>query len=132
MATSLVGALVLGETAVRAGLISPPAVLVAALSGIMMYIIPNLAPQISLLRFFFCILGGIMGLYGLVLGAIVLCVYMTSLDSYGAPLLAPYAPYIKSDLKDGIIKRETPRMTTRPKSFHNKNKRRQSPARGPT
>jgi len=124
MATSLVGALVLGDTAVRAGLISPPAVLVAALSGIMMYIIPNLAPQISLLRFFFCILGGIMGLYGLVIGSIVLFVYMCSLDSYGAPLLAPYAPYIKNDLKDGIIKKEVTDMTTRPKSYKVPNKKR--------
>jgi spore germination protein KA len=122
MATSLIGALILGETAVAAGLISSPAVLVAALSGIMMYIIPNLAPQLSLLRFFFCILGGIMGLYGLVLGAIILCVYMTSLDSYGAPLLSPYAPLVRNDLKDGIIKKEVTEMKTRPASYGNKNK----------
>ncbi|MDR0462470.1 MAG: spore germination protein [Christensenellaceae bacterium] len=123
-ATSLIGALILGETAVKAGLISSPAVLVAALSGIMMYIIPNLAPQISLLRFFFCILGGIMGLYGLVIGSIILVVYMCGLDSYGAPLLAPYAPLVKSDLKDGIIKKETRAMTTRPKSFNVPNRKR--------
>jgi len=131
MATSLVAALVLGDTAVKAGLISSPAVLVAALSGIMMYIIPNLAPQISLLRFFFCILGGILGLYGLVLGAIVMCVYMNSLDSYGAPLLAPYAPLIKNDLKDGITKKEVPAMKSRPKSFPVPNKKRaKNPASG--
>ena len=124
MATSLIGALVLGETAVAAGLLSRPAVLIAALSGIMMYIIPNLAPQMSLLRFFFCIIGGILGLYGLVLGAIILIVYMAGLDSYGAPLLAPYAPYIKNDLKDGIIKKELPDMNTRPESYRVTNKRR--------
>jgi len=123
-ATGLIGALILGETAVRAGLISPPAVLVAALSGIMMYIIPNLAPQISLLRFFFAIVCGILGLYGFVLGAVILCVYMTSLDAYGAPLLAPYAPFIKKDLKDGIIKKEVPAMKSRPKSYKTPNKRR--------
>ena len=123
-ATSLVGALVLGDTAVKAGLISPPAVLVAALSGIMMYIIPNLAPQISLLRFFFVLLGGMLGLYGLTLGLIVLIVYMCSLDAYGAPLLAPFAPYIKNDLKDGITKAEPPQMLTRPQSYHVPNPRR--------
>jgi len=125
-ATSLVGALVLGDTAVKAGLISSPAVLVAALSGIMMYIIPNLAPQISLLRFAFCILGGMLGLFGIVAGAIILMVYMCGLESYGAPLLAPYAPYIKSDLKDGIIKQELTHQTTRPKSYKTKNPRRQA------
>jgi len=125
-ATSLIGALILGETAVRAGLISPPAVLVAALSGIMMYIIPNLAPQISLLRFWFVLLGGMLGLYGIVVGLIILVVYMAGQESYGAPLLSPYAPYIKNDLKDGIIKQEQPSMTTRPKSFRNRNNRRQT------
>jgi len=124
MATSLVGALVLGDTAVKAGLISSPAVLVAALSGIMMYIIPNLSPQISLLRFFFVLVGGILGLYGLVIGAILLCVYMNSLDSYGAPLMAPYAPLVPGDLKDGITKKEVPAMKTRPKSFPTPNRRR--------
>lgn len=123
-ATGLVGALVLGDTAVKAGLISSPAVLVAALSGIMMYIIPNLAPQISLLRFFFALLGGIMGLYGIVVGIIVLIVYMNSLDSYGAPLLAPYAPHVKSDMKDAMIKKEIRAMDKRPKSFSVPNQRR--------
>lgn len=117
MATGLIGALVLGDTAVKAGLISSPAVLVSALSGIMQYIIPNLAPQISVLRFFFVLLAGVLGLYGLVIGAIIVCVYMCGLDAYGAPLLAPYAPRIKDDLKDGIFKKEIPDMTTRPKSF---------------
>ena len=121
MATGLIGVLILGETAVVAGLVSPPAVLVAALSGIMMYIIPNLAPQISLLRFFFVLMGGILGLYGIVIGSIVLVVYMCGLDSYGAPLLSPYAPYNKNDVKDGIIKAEVRGQKTRPTSFPNIN-----------
>ena len=126
-ATSLVGALVLGDTAVKAGLISSPVVLVAALSGITMYILPNLAPQISLLRFFFALVGGILGLYGIVIAVILLVIYLASLESYGAPLLAPYAPLVKSDLKDGIIKQEVKQMTKRPRSFSNPNKTRQKP-----
>jgi len=66
-----------------------------------------------------------MGLYGIVIGSIILVVYMCTLDSYGAPLMAPYAPFIKGDLKDGIIKKETRAMTTRPKSFNVPNKTRQ-------
>ena len=65
-----------------------------------------------------------MGLYGIVIGAVILVVYMNSLDSYGAPLLAPYAPFIKSDLKDGIIKSETRDMKTRPKSYKVHNRKR--------
>ena len=65
-----------------------------------------------------------MGLYGLVIGIVVLFVYMCSLDSYGAPLLAPYAPLVKSDLKDGITKKEVTEMGQRPASFHVPNKTR--------
>jgi spore germination protein KA len=122
--TGLLGALILGETAVRVGLISPPAVLVGALAIITMYIIPDLASQISLLRFVFCIVGGILGLYGLVIAGLILVVYLGSLDSYGAPYLAPYAPYIKEDAKDGIFKSGIREMKTRPQSIPNVNKTR--------
>ena len=123
--TGIVGALVLGDTAVRAGLLTPPAVLVAAMSVITMYIIPDLASQISLLRFVFALVGGILGLYGIVLAGLLLIIYLASLDSYGAPYLAPYAPYIKEDTKDGIFKSDIREMKTRPKSIPNINKTRQ-------
>jgi len=122
--TGIVGALVLGDTAVRAGLLTPPAVLVAALSVITMYIIPDLASQISLLRFVFALVGGILGLYGIVLAGLALIIYLASLDSYGAPYLAPYAPYIKEDVKDGVFKSGLRQMKTRPKSIPNVNKTR--------
>jgi spore germination protein KA len=124
-AMGLLGALILGEAAVQAGLISHPAVVVIALSSISMYIVPGLAPQISLLRLFFCLIAGILGLYGIALATIILIVYMCSIDSYGAPLMAPYAPLIKSDLKDAIMKKPATQMKTRPKSYENKNARRQ-------
>jgi len=122
--TGIVGALVLGDTAVRAGLLSPPAVLVAALAVITMYIIPDLASQISVLRFVCALVGGILGLFGIVIAGLVLIVYLASLDSYGAPYLAPYAPFIKEDIKDGIFKSDVREMKTRPKSIPNVNKTR--------
>ena len=121
-ATSLVAALVLGGTAVEAGLVSSPAVLVAALSLITMYILPNLAPQISLLRFIFVIIGGILGLYGIVIGAVLLVVYLASLDNFGTPLLAPFAPRVESDSKDAVFLANLKNRKTRPASFANKNK----------
>lgn len=122
--TGIVGALILGDTAVKAGLISPPAVLVAALSVITMYIIPDLAPEISLLRLIFAFVGGILGLFGIVLAGLALIIYLAGLDSYGAPYLAPYAPYIREDTKDGIFKSSVREMKTRPKSIPNINKTR--------
>ena len=46
MALSIVGALILGDTAVKAGLISPPAVMIVAISGLSIYCIPDQAPQL--------------------------------------------------------------------------------------
>jgi len=123
--TGLVGALVLGEVAIRTGLLSPPAVLVGAISVIFMYVIPDLASQISMLRFVFAFVGGILGLYGIVIAGLVLIIYLAGLDSYGAPYLAPYAPYIKEDTKDGIFKSGVRGMKTRPKSIPNLNDKRQ-------
>jgi len=123
-ATSLVAALVLGGTAIEAGLMSAPAVLVAALSLITMYILPNLAPQISLLRFVFVIIGGILGLYGVVMASILLVIYLASLDNFGVPLLAPFAPNIKGDSKDSLIMSNIKDRTKRPTTIPNKNKTR--------
>ena len=122
IALSIVGALILGDTAVEAGLISSPAVMIVALSGITLYTIPDHTPQLSLLRFAYTVFGGILGFYGIIVFSIFLLVRLNDFDAYGAPYLAPYSPYIKSDTKDGLFKQSVMHMTTRPKSFANKNR----------
>ena len=119
MALSVVGALVLGDTAVKAGLISSPAVMIIALTGISFYTIPDQTSQISILRFLFTLLGGMVGLFGIIIGGTMLVTYLVEFNGYGSPYLAPYAPYIKSDLKDGIFKQEVISQRTRPKSIPN-------------
>ncbi len=119
IATSIVGALVLGDTGVQAGLISPPGIIVIALSLISVYTVPNQAPQLTILRFVFLIIGGTLGLLGIV-GAMVYFVnYLNSLNDYDTPFLAPYAPKVKSDLKDGFHRQNISDMKKRPKSFSN-------------
>lgn len=125
LALSVVGALILGDTAVQAGLISTPAVLIVALTGVMSYTLPELTNEISFLRLIFTILGGFLGIFGILLGAVFLVGYLSNMDSYGAPYLSPFAPKIPEDLKDGLIRENIPRMVTRPKSIKNKNRRRQ-------
>ncbi|MCL2229103.1 MAG: spore germination protein [Firmicutes bacterium] len=123
-ATSLVAALVLGGTAIDAGLVSAPAILVVAISWIMMYILPSLAPQLSLLRFAFVIVGGILGLYGIVMAVIALVVYVASLDNFDTPILAPFAPKVSSDLHDGIFLEGLKDRKQRPGCIPCKNKTR--------
>ncbi len=124
LALSVVGALILGDTAVKAGLVSPPAVMIVALTGVMSYTVPAQTSQISFLRLVFTFLGGILGFYGIIAGSLFLVGYLCSIKNYGAPYLAPLAPMIPSDQKDSIMKKPITSQVTRPKSFPNINSRR--------
>lgn len=125
MALSIIGALALGNTAVDAGIISPPSIVIVAISSVALYIIPDQISETRVLRVLFTTIGGIIGLYGVVISFIILTTYLCSLTSFGVPYLAPLAPSIKSDKKDTFIKQSLQAMTTRPKLFAGKNKVRQ-------
>ena len=125
MAMSIVGALILGDTAVQAGIISPPAVMIVALSGITLYTLPEQASVLSLLRMAYTVVGGMLGFYGIIIFTLYFIFYFNDFDNYGVPYLAPFAPKVKSDYKDALIKANILQMKERPKSIKNKNKRRQ-------
>ena len=119
MAMSIVGALVLGETAINAGLVSPPAVMIVALSGITFYIIPSQAAQFSILRLLALVIGAAIGLYGILIFCVFLISYLSSFDSYNSAYLAPTAPFVRNDQKD-LFKREIIKeMKKRPDSISN-------------
>ena len=113
MALSIVGALILGDTAVKAGLVSSPAVMIVALSGITIYTVPNEAGQLSLLRLGFTLAGGMMSFYGIVILLVFLIFYLANFNSYGSPYLAPMAPFIYGDQKDAIVKSPITKMKNR-------------------
>lgn len=125
MAMSIVGALILGDTAVKAGLISPPAVMIVALSGITLYTIPEQISVLSLLRIVYTFAGGMLGFYGMILFTMYLMFYLNDFDNYGVAYFAPFAPRVDSDYKDAFFKSNIMHMKTRPKSIKNKNVRRQ-------
>ena len=124
LATSVVGALILGDTGVKAGLISPPGVIIVALSKIALYTIPEQAPQITVLQLIFIVLGGSLGLIGIVSGMVYFVNYLNDFDSFSTPYLAPYSPRINQDLKDAIIMDPLYSMKHRPQSFSPEKKER--------
>ncbi len=124
MAVSIVGAIVLGETAVSAGLLSSLTVLITALSGIALYVIPDEVGTFSTLRFALLFVGGAAGLFGLVIVGVGVLAYLVSVEIYGVPYLSPFAPLVSEDIKDSLIKVEIKEMETRPKYFSSKNKKR--------
>lgn len=103
-AVSIVGALVIGDAAVSAGLIGSPMILIVAVTAISSFVVPSLYESISILRFVFIIIGGTMGLYGIALGCAVLLINICSLNTMGAPYMAPIAPFSLSAMRDTFIR----------------------------
>jgi spore germination protein KA len=124
MALSVVGALVLGETAVSAGFLSTPAIIIVAFSGICLYTVPNFVETGSVLRWLFLIVAGSIGPFGIVLSAAFLLYYLISSDSFGAPILAPFSPLKIHDLRDTVVKYDMLSLKERPSTIGSKNKTR--------
>lgn len=124
MVVSIVGGLVLGETAVNAGIISAPTLMIVALSGICLYTVPELEQTFSVLRIVLLLVAGTSGLYGVLIYVALLLVYLITFENYSTPICAPFSPMIISDMKDGIYKGFIQELEFRPKSLKNKNKRR--------
>lgn len=120
-AVSIVGALVIGQAAVEAGIVSAAMVIVVAGTAIASFTTPayNMAVAARILRFGFMVLAGTMGLYGVTLGLIVLVAHLASLRSFGTPYLAPFAPFVPEDQKDGLFR--FPLWTRKNKSLLNEN-----------
>ncbi|MDQ1914059.1 spore germination protein [Paenibacillus sp. GD4] len=91
---SIVGAVVIGEAAVRAGIISSPIVIVVSAAGISSFVIPRYRFSIPMrmLRFPVLILSGLFGLYGIAMGIIAILIHLIHLNPFGKPYLAPAAP----------------------------------------
>ncbi len=126
MALSIIGALALGNTAVDAGIISPPSVVLVAISSVAIYIVPDQIAETRLLRILFTLIGGIIGLYGIITALIILTTYLTSITSFGVPYLSPFAPHIKGDQKDAFVKKPLQEMNKRPILFSGENTTRQN------
>lgn len=103
-AVSIVGALVIGDAAVTAGLIGAPMLIIVALTAICSLVSSDLYQPIAVLRIIFILVGGVSGLYGIMIGAAALLINLSSMTDYGIPFLAPATPYNKSLWRDSIFR----------------------------
>lgn len=116
-AISIVGALVLGEAAIRAGIVSPAVVIVIALTAIASFSTPvfSMAIAFRITRFVFTILAAVFGLFGMQFGILLLVIHLCSLRSFGIPYMAPIAPLIMQDMSDSLVRAWPWFNITRPK-----------------
>lgn len=103
---SIVGALVIGQAAVQAGIISAPIIIVVSLTGIASFLIPhpNMSQAISILRFPMVISAGTFGLYGVGAAMIAILIHTVNLRSFGVPYLTPLAPVNPTGLWDVLAR----------------------------
>jgi spore germination protein KA len=116
-AISIVGALVIGEAAVQAGLIGAPMVVVVALTAVASFVVPAQTDVGAFLRVIFLILAATTGAYGILIGLLGVLIHLASLRSFGTPYLAPLAPLTAGDLKDVFIRAPIWAMFTRPRTI---------------
>lgn len=118
-AVSIVGAIVLGDAAVSAGIASAPLIIVVAFAGICSFINPPMMKIGSLLRIVFLIVTNLLGILGLTSLTTIIGIYLCNKKSFGVPYLTPFSPLNLEDLKDTIISVPVWAMFRRPKSIAN-------------
>jgi spore germination protein KA len=122
-ALSIVGVLVIGQAAVSAGFVSPITVVVIALTTIGSFATPayNAALALRLLRFPLVFLAGMFGLYGVMVGLILIANHVLSLKSFGVPYMSPIVPGNFDGMKDSLIRGPLWWMKKRPVLLHSPN-----------
>jgi hypothetical protein len=116
---SIVGALVIGDAAVNANIVSPGMVIVVAAAGVASYTIPSqdLVNTNRILQFPFMIAASILGLFGIVALGLVLVIHMLSLRSFGVPFMAPLAPFSWPEMRDTFLRAPWWAMNRRPQIY---------------
>lgn len=102
---SIVGALILGDAAVSAGIVSPIMIIVIAITSIssLAFSEPELINSLRWYRLIFMLGASFFGIYGIVLVGLYFLITIISTKSFTLPYLSPFAPINLSQLKDSII-----------------------------
>ncbi|WP_407270533.1 spore germination protein [Radiobacillus sp. PE A8.2] len=126
-AISIVGTLILGQAAVEAGIVSAIMVIVVSLTAISSFVSPsyNMSFSVRLIRFLFMTLAATFGLFGIILGIIVMVMHLTSLRSFGIPYLSPMGPFNTEDQKDSLVRMPLQMLENRPRLINQKDIKRE-------
>lgn len=112
---SIVGALILGEAAVNARIISAPMVIVVASTALSSFLIPKMKGAFIIIRMIFLLLSSFIGLYGYIFGVMTLFLYLMSLESFGVPYMLYTYSFNTKELKDTLVRAPWKIQRLRPK-----------------
>ncbi|RED64637.1 spore germination protein [Cohnella lupini] len=116
-AVSIVGALVIGEAAINAGIASPIMVVVVSLTGIASFSLPqyNLSIALRLIQFPLMALSAMLGGFGILLGYLFIWLHLVNLTSLNVPYLTTIAPWKPRQFRDTLIRTKLPALIRRTK-----------------
>lgn len=105
-AMSILGGLIVGQSAVEANLLSPTVVVIVSLSGIAGFMMANqdFSTSLRIIRFILSVLAMNFGFFGIGIGIIILMIHLSSLESYGESYLYPFVLSNKKRLRDTIFR----------------------------
>ncbi|PYY31443.1 spore germination protein [Paenibacillus illinoisensis] len=117
---SVVGGLIIGDAAIRAGITSPTIIVSVAISVISSYILVNtvLSGATAQVRIGMLVISSLLGLFGFMLGLFAVLVHLVSLECYGVSYLSPVSPYIPGDFTQSVSMKPSMKRTKRPAALH--------------
>ncbi|MEN6313012.1 MAG: spore germination protein [Clostridiaceae bacterium] len=123
----IIGALILGQAAVAANIVSPILIIIVAVTGIGSFAIPNYSfgYSIRIMRFGFILLSALAGFLGITAGLFVLGIWSTSLKSFGVPFMAPLGPKTSDSIRKTLFKAPEWKQEYRPDFLNTKKKKKQ-------
>ncbi|WP_245600055.1 spore germination protein [Paenibacillus harenae] len=134
-AISIVGALVLGQSAVQAGIVSAGMVIVVSFTAISNFVMPelNMAATSRIIRFALMLMAGMLGFFGIFISVLFLIVHLTSLRSFGVPYMSPLAPGPKMQgvWRDVFVRLPWWAIVLRPMDLNLRNPKRRPSGRKP-
>lgn len=120
-ALSIVGALILGEAAVNAGIVSPIMIIIVSITAIssLPFSETELVNSIRLYRILFMLWAAFLGIVGVIICFMFFVVKLSSVKSFGKPYLMPFAPTDFAGLKNSIVKYPLKTLKKRPSYLSN-------------
>ncbi|MBW4841308.1 MAG: spore germination protein [Paenibacillaceae bacterium] len=117
---TVVGGLIIGDAAIRAGITSPTIIVTVAIAIVASSTLENqtLSGTASHLRIGILLLSSIFGMFGFLVSFIGLALYLSSLESYGVPYLSPFSPFVKTDFAKAVLKNPSDTIKKRPRILH--------------
>nr|WP_276356741.1 spore germination protein [Cohnella sp. YIM B05605] len=113
---AVVGGIVVGDAAIRAGLASTTFLVIASVTAVASFTLVNqsLVGTVTIIRLLVLLCSASFGMYGFILSTIAIVLYLSTLESFGVPFLAPLAPLNWKDLPSALFRKPWYRKKRRP------------------